>query len=90
VHRSGQPEVIRSMVANGYGYTLINARPVNEQALDGRPLRTVPLDGSPRAMVLGLASLAGARPTRVVTAFRDHCREAVASGTLPGLGADGR
>ena len=35
-HRSEHPEVIRTMVANGYGYTLINARPVIDQALDGR------------------------------------------------------
>jgi DNA-binding transcriptional LysR family regulator len=84
--RSLYPEVIRTLVANGYGYTIINARPQIDQALDGRQLRTVPIAGRPRPMVLGVARLAAARPTRLAAAFGDHCRAAIAAGTVPGLG----
>jgi DNA-binding transcriptional LysR family regulator len=87
-HRSKQPEAIRTLVANGYGYTIVNARPLLDRALDGRPLKTVPLAGSPRPMRLGVARLAESRPTRIVSGFLDHCRATVADSGLPGLHTD--
>jgi DNA-binding transcriptional LysR family regulator len=84
-HRSAQPEAIRTFVANRYGYTIINALPRIDQALDGRRVVTVPIVGDPRAMVLGLARLASARQTRVVTGFIEHCREAIAAALVPGI-----
>ncbi len=87
--RSTQPEVIRTLVANGYGYTIINARPHIDQALDGRRLRTVPIAGTPRPMILGITRLASTRPTRLTAAFAEHCREAIAAGEVPGLGGSG-
>jgi DNA-binding transcriptional LysR family regulator len=84
-HRSGQPEVIRTMVANGYGYTIVNARPRTDLALDGRRLATVPLAGDPRAMLLGVATLAEGRPTRVVASFVAHCRALITETSVPGL-----
>jgi DNA-binding transcriptional LysR family regulator len=89
-HRSVHPEVIRTMVANGYGYGLVNARPRIDTALDGRPLATVPLAGDPRPMMLGVAGLAAGPSTRVVTAFREHCRAAITPAAIPGLAVDGR
>jgi DNA-binding transcriptional LysR family regulator len=86
-HRSAQPEAIRTFVANGYGYTIINALPRIDQALDGRRLVTVPIAGAPRAMVLGLARLASARQTRVVSGFAEHCRREIAAALVPGVGA---
>jgi DNA-binding transcriptional LysR family regulator len=83
--RSTQPEVIRTLVANSFGYSIINARPVTEHALDGRPLRTVRIAGAPRAMTLGLATLAATRRTRLTDAFAEHCRRAIAAQTFPGL-----
>ena len=88
-HRSKQPEAIRTLVANGYGYTIVNARPLLDRALDGRPLRTVPLSGAPRPMHLGVARLAQARQTRLVAGFLDHCRRTVAESGVPGLQTDG-
>lgn len=88
-HRSVHPEVIRTMVANDFGYTIINARPHVDVALDGRPLVTRPIDGAPRPMILGLARLESLRPTRLVEAFEQHCRAAIAAGTVPGLGDGG-
>jgi hypothetical protein len=40
-------------------------------------------------MVLGVASLAGGRPTRLMTAFREHCRRMITPAAVPGLSADG-
>lgn len=88
-HRSTQPEAIRTLVANGYGYTIVNARPLIDRALDGRPLVTVPLEGAPRPMILGVARHAATRPTRVVAGFLDHCRAEITAARVPGLLTDG-
>ena len=84
-HRSVHPDVIRTMVANGFGYTIFNARAGSAVALDGMPLANVPITGDPRPMILGLVRLASMRPTRLVTAFEQHCRAAIASGVVPGV-----
>jgi DNA-binding transcriptional LysR family regulator len=88
-HRSIHPEVIRTMVANDFGYSIINARPHIDVALDGRPLVTRPIADDPRPMLMGLARLESLRPTRLVEAFEQHCRAAIGAGTIPGLGDDG-
>ncbi|WP_196809298.1 LysR substrate-binding domain-containing protein [Conexibacter woesei] len=85
-HRSVHPEVIRTMVANDFGYTIINARPRVDVALDGRPLVTRPIAGDARPMIMGLARLDALRPTRLVEAFEQHARAAIASGAVAGLG----
>jgi DNA-binding transcriptional LysR family regulator len=84
-HRSVHPDVIRTMVANGFGYTIFNARAGTAVALDGMPLANVPITGDPRPMILGLVRLASVRPTRLVAAFEQHCRAAIASGVVPGV-----
>jgi DNA-binding transcriptional LysR family regulator len=81
--RSSQPEVIRSLVANGFGYTIVNVLPEIGVALDGRALTTVPIAPPARALTLGTASLAA---SRAAAAFTAHCREAIAAGAVPGLG----
>jgi DNA-binding transcriptional LysR family regulator len=83
--RSPHMEVIRALVANGFGYGLLNARPLTDRALDGGELRVVPIAGEHRPMRLGIATLKGFRSTRAATAFREHCRAAAVSGDLPGI-----
>ncbi len=83
--RSAQPEVVRTLVANGFGYGIVNARPRAETALDGSELLSVPIDGEVRPMVLGLASLEVLRDTRVAAAFREHCRACITPAGVPGL-----
>lgn len=83
--RSAHQEVVRTMVANGYGYTLANARPRSDQALDGRRLARVPLAGTPRPMALGMATAAQLRPSRLVEAFQAHCRSFVSDRYIPGM-----
>jgi DNA-binding transcriptional LysR family regulator len=84
-HRSVHPDVIRTMVANGFGYSIFNARTGTAAALDGMPLANVTIAGEPRPMILGLVRLASVRPTRLVAAFEQHCRAAIASGVVSGV-----
>ena len=83
--RSSHLETIRSLVANGFGYSLLNVRPILDRALDGRPLVIVPLTGDHRPMYLGTASLAGARQPKAVAAFLDHCRASISDASIPGM-----
>jgi len=76
---------VRTMVANGYGYTLGNARPRSDQALDGRRLLRVPLAGNPRPLALGMATAAKVKPSRLVEAFQAHCRGVVSDSYIPGM-----
>jgi DNA-binding transcriptional LysR family regulator len=78
--RAADPELVRSLVAWGYGYTLANARPTPTQAVDGTPLRAVPLAGPVRTPLVGLARRAGLRPTRTTTAFADACARVLVPG----------
>ena len=70
-------------------YTIVNARPLIDQALDGTPRRTVRLAGALRAMILGVARPAGVRPTRLVAGFLGHCRAEITSPRVPGVRTDG-
>lgn len=87
VERTRDIAVVRSLVANGYGYALANLRLGGERAPDGTPLVAVALDGAQRPMVVGLATMRSERQRRIVGAFADHSREQVARGAVPGLGA---
>lgn len=52
--RTRDMAVMRSLVANGFGYSIVNVRPLNDLAPDGRPLRFIPLSGNPRPMRMGM------------------------------------
>ncbi len=85
VARSTHPDVIRTMVANAYGYALFNARPRNPAALDGKPLQVVPLKGPYRPMSLGIASLRQSGRPRALIEFEEHCRTEINQRGIPGL-----
>ena len=78
-------EVVRTMVANGLGYTLQNVRPRCELALDGRRLCRVPLAGDPPALRLGLATLKQLKKSRLVEAFERHCQKLIRDPDIPGM-----
>ncbi len=82
---SSQPEVVRTMVANGFGYSLANARPRSNLALDGRRVHAVPLAGDPPPMRVGVASLRQLKKTRLVEAFERHCEAAISDDDVPGM-----
>ena len=85
VTRSAHQEVIRTMVANGYGYTLFNVRPRSDYALDGRKVVRVRLAGEHRPMVIGVATLKALDPSQLVKAFETHCRAFISDDYIPGM-----
>ncbi|WP_417678973.1 LysR family transcriptional regulator [Roseibium sp.] len=84
-YRFAHPDVIRTMVANGFGYTLANVTPRSDAALDGRKVVRVRLSGSHRPMTLGVASLKSLRPSRLAEAFKAHARSFISSAYVPGM-----
>jgi DNA-binding transcriptional LysR family regulator len=83
--RSPHQEVIRTMVANGFGYALFNARPKTEVALDGKRLYRVALAGDLPPAVIGLATLRQLTKSRLIRVFEAHCRTLILEGHIPGM-----
>lgn len=83
--RSAHQDVVRTMVANGYGYTLANVRPRSDLALDGRRVVRVPLAGDHLPMRIGIATLEQLRSSRLIRAFEAHCRAFVSDTHIPGM-----
>lgn len=85
VERTGELAVLRSLVANGFGYALLNVRPRTHLSPDGEELVMVPLAGDFRPMVLGLVTIRSDHTTRIVSAFLDHCRSQISDERIPGM-----
>lgn len=72
--RTRDMAVMRSLVANGFGYSIANFRPRSTSAPDGKPLSFVPLTGDVAPMAMGMLSLPGALNSRTNAAFLEHAR----------------
>ncbi|MDO6966745.1 LysR family transcriptional regulator [Rhizobium alvei] len=83
--RFPQFDVIRTMVANGYGYTLANVTPRSDMALDGRRVVRVRLSGDHRPMTIGFATLRQLRKSRLLSAFATHARSFISESYIPGM-----
>lgn len=83
--RTTDMSVMRSLVANGFGFSIANIRPLNPLSPDGKKLIFVPLTGDLRPMNLGLLRARTDNLTNTMKAFENHCKQAVESGALPGL-----
>ncbi len=77
--------MVRSMVANGFGYGLLNVPSMNIHAPDGKPLSYVPIKGDHRPMKLGLVTMRSERKSRILSAFEEHCRSRVTAQSAPGM-----
>jgi DNA-binding transcriptional LysR family regulator len=82
-YRTASPNMVRAMVANGLGYSLLNVRPRVDRALDGKPYVAVELKEKVRPLQMGIASVADVRFTRISTAFADFCRTTSRLRTFP-------
>lgn len=82
---SPQFDVVRSLVANGLGYTLANVRPRADIALDGRRIYRVPLSGDLPPVRIGIATLKELEKTRLVDVFERHCAELIGETSIPGM-----
>lgn len=76
---------LRSFVANGFGYGLLNISTKTNLAPDGQKLAFRQLVGEHRPMVFGLSKIKSDYSPRVVTVFADHVRKRVAGSGLPGM-----
>ena len=83
--RIPHPDVIRAMVANGYGYTLANVTPRSDTALDGRKVTRVRLSGDHRPMTIGYATLKQLRKSRLLSAFTSHAKSFISDSYIPGM-----
>lgn len=83
--RTAHLPMVRSMVANGFGYGLLNVPSMNIHAPDGKPLSYVPIKGEHRPMKLGLVTMRAERKSRILSAFEEHCRARVTEKSAPGM-----
>ncbi|KAK74032.1 LysR substrate-binding domain protein [Bordetella bronchiseptica F4563] len=83
--RSGSPDVVRSLVANGVGYSLVNVRPRMSHSLDGKRVLSLRLAGKHQPMRLGMAWIPVPRPRRVLEAFMQRCRTYISDEHVPGM-----
>ncbi|MDK3017410.1 LysR family transcriptional regulator [Pseudodonghicola sp. IC7] len=79
--RTRDMAVMRSLVANGFGYSVANIRPLSDYSPDGSRLRFVPLTGPVRALRLGLLMTEGAEHSRTISAFLAHARDHITPDT---------
>lgn len=86
--RTRDMAVMRSLVANGFGFSIANVRPLNDLSPDGKTLRFIPLNGEARPMQLGLLTSREADSVNVIRTFIDHCKAEFQSGLIPGVNAD--
>lgn len=83
--RTRDMAVLHSLVANGFGYSILNVRLLSDTAPDGRKLKYVPLSGDVRPLRMGLVTSEGAKNVLTVQAFIDHCHENIAGKNIPGM-----
>lgn len=83
--RSSDLSVVRSLVANGYGFSLVNMRTKSNVAPDGEKLAFLKLSDDIRPLVLGLATKQVEHRSRIVEAFYEHVQREVQSNGLPGV-----
>jgi DNA-binding transcriptional LysR family regulator len=81
--RTASPHMVRGLVANGFGYSLLNARLEHDRALDGKPFRAIPLSDKVQPLRVGIVMPAEATPTRAAAAFAKHCHSAWARQRFP-------
>lgn len=77
VARHTDLELVRSLVGNGFGYSLVNLLPARVEAPDATPLAYVPLDTSVKPLRLGIATRRQEHRLRAVEAFMAHARQAM-------------
>lgn len=81
--RTTDLSVARSLVANGFGYSLLNIGTANRKAPDGQDLAIIPVREDVRPVVLGLATNQVAKKSGIVAAFFTHTRDHIQTHGLP-------
>lgn len=84
--RTAHLPMVQTMVANGFGYSLLNLPSGNLTAADGKGLCCVALAEKLRPMKLGLITVRADRKARILSAFESHCRARIAAVMAPATG----
>lgn len=74
VERTRDMAVMRSLVANGFGFSIANLRPLNDLSPDGQLLKFVPISGDVPSLQMGIAMMSGADQILTVKKFIEHCK----------------
>lgn len=85
VERTRDMAVMRSMVGNGFGYSIANVRPQSNVSPDGRPLACVPISGPVRSLRMGLLTTPGAEKSRTLRVFMDFAQDQLRSGAFDAI-----
>ncbi|OED42970.1 LysR family transcriptional regulator [Chromatiales bacterium (ex Bugula neritina AB1)] len=83
--RTHDMAVMRSLVANGFGYSIANLRPLNNLSPDGKIVRYIPLQCDLPHLQMGLVTAEGSRNSFTINAFVEHCKQAITASSAPGM-----
>ena len=72
-------EMVRGLVGQGHGYSLLVTRPHGDHTYDGEPVVARPIRDRVRPGRICLARLRATRPTRLAETFGVFCRELIAA-----------
>lgn len=81
--RTNDLSVARSLVASGFGYSLVNIGTDITYAPDGQPLVILPIRDDVGSVTLGLATKQVTNKSAVMRAFIDHVAQEIESNGLP-------
>ena len=71
-HSSRSSEIVRALVAGGFGFSFLNIRPVDYRESESG-YRILPVRNPPRCPVFGIATVAGTEQPRMVRSFIQSC-----------------
>jgi DNA-binding transcriptional LysR family regulator len=77
--RSAQPEVVRGMVANGLGYSLLNYPLKSTRTVDGEGFVIKHFKDAVNPVTLGIAQAQNMKPRQVVQRFMAYCSAHIAA-----------
>ena len=78
--RSAQPEVVRGMVANGLGFSILNFPLQSTHTVDGADFIIRPFKDEVAVVTLGIAQSRSLKPRQVVQRFAGFCAEWMGDG----------
>ena len=81
--RTRNMAVMRSLVANGFSFSIANVRPLTDLSPDGKPLKFIPLAGGLRPMTMGLLMSPDADSANVIRAFVEYSKQCQQDGLSP-------
>lgn len=73
-YRSKSPHLVRSMVSNGLGYSIMNIPIGSNNSLDGKEFVKIQLRDNLKPIVMGLVKLRNYKFTKAVKLFYEHCK----------------